>query len=299
MGWEVPSDASGTILFPCLNLNATQQAIYRINLASIRFAQAKTTLGKMGYLAAYQTQTDIATRYLGYALDNFTAHNYATSISNATASESVSRSIISSSWASKTTEETSGRLLVAIGLIAAVALLLAFLIHKWRRKVEGALSKERDYIGATVFSVLLYFLLLTFATAITGVKLSASYMPDTVLSVIITWLMPSLVALVPTGIVFIVFLWYLGRSGHTSDAAGIRYGSLFLILAMTVYLSIMTAFIVVNSSGLPWYAPDVAMSLTYFYLVVSGVAFAIFGLVFYLGGMAMSKFLGFGKSAKK
>jgi hypothetical protein len=299
MGWEVPSDASGPVLFQCLNLNSTQQAIYRIDLASIRYAQTKITLEKMGYLACYQPQMESASRYLDNARGNFTAANYSAATNNAITSESISSAELASSWASKQTEEITGRLLPTMAILVVLALVMAFLIHRYRDKVGAALVRERDFAGVAVVSVALYFLFLAITTALSGAKFSPSYFPDSVTAFILSVFVPTLMAMIPTGIVFVLLIWYVGHRTKATDATLTTYSALFVVLTTVIYISIITAVVVVNTSGLPWYAPDVILSIEFFYLIISGVAFALFGLVSFLVALGVIKILGIGKDTRK
>jgi hypothetical protein len=299
MGWEVPSDASGTALFGCLNLTTAQAAIYRINLASIRLAQAQSQLEKMGYLAGHQAPVDIASRYLDNAKGNFTAANYAAATSNAIASETVSRFELASSWASKETEEITGRLLVFIVAIFAVAIVLSYLLHRYRGKINGALVRERDFLGVAVASVIFYFAFLAITTIFTGIKFSASFFPDSATAFILAVFIPNALALIPAGILFVGLFSYVSRKSKTTGATSATYASLFLVMTTVVYVSMVAAVVVVNTSGVPWYASDVVLCLEFFYLVISSIAFAIFGVVSFTAGVALRRMLGFGKDARK
>jgi hypothetical protein len=62
-----------------------------------------------------------------------------------------------------------------------------------------------------------------------------------------------------------------------------------LVSIAVVYVSAMAFFITGNGPGLPWYAPDVVGPITYFYIVVSNMAFTIFSLVAFLGGLGVAK----------
>jgi hypothetical protein len=299
MGWEIPSDASGTVLFHCLNLNTAQQAIYSINLARIRLNQANITLQKMGYYASWKATLTQASALLGSAIGDFASANYASAVSNALASVDSSNGNLRSSWSSKASDEIAGRALPAIGVIAILALLLAFLFLRYRRKISTAMSDERDFLGVAVLSSAMYFAILALVTFGMQWHFSASYFPDSATVFIVNVFVPTLVALIPTVLFFIWLKWAVSIDARSSEARGVTYTALFLILIAIGYLSITTFFLVANGAGLPWYAPNVNGPIEYFYVGISSAAFAIFALIAFIVGLGVVRIFGIGKTTKK
>jgi hypothetical protein len=299
MGMEIPSDASGTILFPCLTLNQRQVAIYRINLAQIRLAQAVITAGKMGYSAQLNSYLAGAGTYLSSAQTYFAANDFLSAINNAISSESASTNILRTEWNSKSMEEIAGHGILVCVLVVVVAVLLGFLFYRYRKKISGAIVDERDSLGVTVFSALMYFVFLAFATLATQWHFSASYFPDSATAFIINVFVPTLIAMIPATILFFGLLWAFRVKTKTTDATVITYEALFFILTAIGYLSLITFFLIQNGPGLPWYAHDVSGPIEYFYIGVSSAAFSIYALIALLVGLVTVKVLGIGKAAKK
>lgn len=290
MGWEVPSDCSGTVLFDCLSLTPRQQAIYRINLASIRLAQAKARLAKMGYTGLYQGLLDAATLSLSWATGNFTATNYASALNNAVVSEGGSRALLRTSWEAKVAEEVTIRSVLLIAILAVLVPLICFLFYRSRGTVKATLRRETKLVVVAASCVALYFALLGLATVLTGQHFSGSYFPESVVDFLSGVFVPGLLAFIPTSVVLLALLVYLNRGTETIGAV-VRWVAVALIVIAAVYVSTTTYFVTLNGPGLPWYAPDVAEPITYFYVVVSNMAFCLFSLIAFLGGLGVAKLL--------
>jgi hypothetical protein len=299
MGFEIPSDASGTVLFPCLTLNQKQVAIYRINLAQIRLAQATITAQKMGYSTQLSSYLAGASTYLSAAQASFAANKFVSANGNATSSESTSTSILRTELNSKTTEEIVGHAIPIVGVLVVIALLLAFLFYRYRKKISGAMAEERDFLGVTALSAAMYFVFLGLAILGTNWHFSASYFPDSATAFILSAFIPSLIALIPAGITFLWLMWAFGVDTKGTEARSVTYAALFLILVASIYDLAMAFFVAKNGPGLPWYAPNVNEPIQYFFLGISAAAFAIFGLISFLGGLALVKVLHLGTKRSK
>jgi hypothetical protein len=300
MGWEIPSDASGTVLFPCLTLTQMQQAIYRIDIASIRLAQATITLQKMGYLASQQDKINQATSSLTMASDNFTAANYALAISNSITSLNVSTDELRYAITTESSSEITNRVVLGAVIIAVIVLLVAVLLYRKRSKVKGIVVGEKQFLPDLVLSTILYFVLLIVATALSGFRFSASYFPEAGAGAFIMGVgMTTLLAFVPAGIVFLVILMYFNGKTKKTDARAITWAAIFLLILAIIYNSAMVYFVIKNGSGLPWYAHDLNEPIGYFYIGISAAMYALFALVSFLGGLGVAKVLGRGSKSSK
>jgi hypothetical protein len=295
MGWEIPSDASGTVLFEGLNLTPMQEAIYRINLASIRLAQANITMLKTGYAEPYQTSLKGAALSLTWAKGNYSAADYATAISTGISSESTSRSILGSLLGAKASAEISSRVLLTTVIIVIVVIILALLFYKFRSKVKGVVIGEKKFLSDLIISVILFFALLIALTALTGMVFSASYFPDSAEAFIVGVSTPTLLSLIPTSIIFMAILLHFDRKAPKSDERIVTWTAAFLVTIMIIYVGGMVWYIARNGAGLPWYAHDVGEALGYFYIVVSGLEFSISALIGFFGGLGVSRLLGRGE----
>ncbi|WXG46226.1 MAG: alkaline phosphatase family protein [Candidatus Atabeyarchaeum deiterrae] len=293
LGWEVPSDASGTVLFDSLSFSVQQVAIYRINLAAIRLAQATTQVNKMGYLADYKDQLDQAKLDLQNANISYLGTSYATARDTAFISEDISRSVLSSSWNVKVSDEVTWNAILATTVVGAIAILVALLFYKWRDKVKGTVSDEGQFLGITVLSISIYFVFLMAATWFTGWKFSASYFPESATDFIIRAFVPVLIAFIPSALVFILLVRYLNeKTKKSSGFRTITWAVVFFVIVSLVYESVFAFFITINGPGLPWFALSVSQALQYFYVGVSCMAFAVIALITFLGGLAIGKFFG-------
>jgi hypothetical protein len=290
MGWEVPSDCSGTVLFACLNLTPQQEAIYRINLASVRLSQAKIRDGKMGFTERHQTMIQQATQSLNWATGNFTAANYASAINNAVASETASRTVLRTAWEVKAADEITTRFLLLIVALAVLVPLICYLLYRSRTTVKATLRRETKLLVVTVFCVALYFALLGLATVLVGQHFSGSYFPESVADFLGGVFAPTLMTFVPTVVVLLALLAYLARGAQATGAV-VRWTAVALIVIAAVYVSAIAFFVTRNGPGLPWYAPDVVEPITYFYIVISNMAFTIFSIAAFLGGLGVAKLL--------
>jgi len=300
MGWEVPSDASGTVLFEALNLTPMQEAIYRINLANIRLAQANITMLKTGYTEPYQTSLKGAALSLTWAKGNYSAADYTTAISTAVSSESASRNVLGSLLSAEVSAEISSRMLLITVIIVVVAILVALLFYKFRSKVKGVVVGEKTFLLDSVISVILFFAVLIGLTILAGWVFSGSYFPDSAAAVLFGVFTPTLLTLISATIVFMAILLYLNRKAPKSDARVVTWTAIFLLTIAMIYLAGMVWYIARNGIGLPWYAHDVGEATGYFYMVVSAMEFSLSALIGFLGGLGVSKLLGRGgKGTKK
>jgi hypothetical protein len=193
----------------------------------------------------------------------------------------------------------ASRALPAIGIIVILALLLAFLFLRYRRKISSAMNDERDFLGVAALSSAMYFVILALVTSGMQMHFSASYFPDSATAFILSVFVPTLVALIPTVLFFIWLEWAVSIDAGSSEARGVTYTALFLILIAIGYLSIMTVFLVANGAGLPWYAPDVNGPIEYFYIGISSAAFAVYALIAFVVGLGVVRIFGIGKTTKK
>ncbi|MFW9959202.1 MAG: alkaline phosphatase family protein, partial [Candidatus Odinarchaeota archaeon] len=114
MGWEIPYDASGSILFESLDFSNREEAVYRINQAALRLEQAVVRAQMMGYAGSLAESIDIASSQLIQAESYFTSGFYEQATDIAKASEALSDSILRISWYSKINEESTFRFAVLI-----------------------------------------------------------------------------------------------------------------------------------------------------------------------------------------
>jgi len=299
MGWEVPSDASGKVLFEGLNLTPMQEAIYRINLASIRLAQANITMLKTGYSEPYQNSLNGAVLSLNWAKGNYSAADYITANSTAFSSESASRNVLSSLLSAKASAEVSTRIILATEIIIVVAIILALLFYKFRSKVKGVVVIEKIFLLDLVISVTLFFAFLTVNTAVSGWVFSASYFPDSAEAYLGGVLIPTLLALIPTSIIFMTILLYFNKKAPKSDARVVAWTAFFLVTITIIYMAGMVWYIARNGAGLPWYAHDVVQAIGYFYVVVSALEFSLSALIGFFGGLGVSRLIGKGVRGTK
>lgn len=298
MGWEIPTDCSGTVLFQCLNPSTKWEAIYRINLANIRLAQANITRLKTGFGEPYLTSLVQAAQSLASAKSDYGTDNNA-AITSAKSSETASRNVLGSLLSAKISEEAIGRVILAIVIIVVVVILVALLFYKLRTRVRGVVVGEKKFLPDLFILVALFFVFLVVSTAVCGWIFSGSYFPDSAGAVIGGVFVPTLLTLIPMAIIFMAILLYFNKKAPKSDARVVTWASMFLITIAMVYLAGLVWYIARNGTGLPWYAHDMGEAIGYFYFVVSAMEFSLAALVGFLGGLGVSKLLGKGRKGTR
>ena len=274
MGWDIPSDASGNVLFECLDFTTREEAVYRINQAALRLDQAASRVQTMGYTSLFEPQLNSATGALSDAETSYSAIEYETAIANAVSAESQSNAVLSASWSSKVSEEITirfGVFIVGFGITCGIIVFSA-----GGRSRLRSLFEERLSLALTVSSSLLYLVLIQLITSLTDWQFSASYIAaylyDFIYLVSATTLVSFLVA----------FVSLLGLSKGIARYVGrlnlLKTLKRFLVVSVVVYFLAIFTFVGFNRLGLPWYATDVAVSLMYFFILLTGIFFVVYGL---------------------
>ncbi|MFX1603113.1 MAG: alkaline phosphatase family protein [Promethearchaeota archaeon] len=288
LGNEIPSDCSGRVLFECLSLTERQEAIYRMNLAQIRLSQALSRLQVMGYGGMFDSSEQLAIQYLNFADDNFTSSLYAASIASSQISERHSLDILRSAKMLKVSSEVTTRLAIIGVIVGPVLLLLGFLAYRKRNELAWTTATKK-LLGVIVVSVFFYFAFLLASILLTGWKFSASYVPEDALDFMVPVFTMTLMALVPAVLVFLALLTYAQKGHSPKEGDGAIWSAMFFALVTITYVGAMVAFIVRNGLGLPWFAPNLIEGTQYFFISISSMGFALFGLVLLLGGLGALK----------
>jgi len=273
MGWAVPSDCSGTVLFQCLSFTVQQEAVYRINLSEIRLAQATHRVSKMSYLTLYQSQIAEAEQLITYARGNFTSGNSSAAIDGAITSIEVSESILRESWNAKVAEERTTRLLVVLACIFAGILVAAVLFRGSFGSAKTALA-DGQRVAATIVVIVMYFALLYVGLILFGWRFSASYFFTSVEDFLIRMFGPTLFALLPSLLVLFLLLRLSDQESGTPKDAMVWLALLIFIIT-GVYLSVTAYFIVDSGPGLLWHLSNADRSLMYFFFVLSFLVFTL------------------------
>ncbi|MFW9944796.1 MAG: alkaline phosphatase family protein, partial [Candidatus Sifarchaeia archaeon] len=288
LGNEIPSDSSGRVLFECLSLTERQEAIYRMNLAQIRLSQALSRLQAMGYEGMFESSEQLAIQYLNYADSNFTSSLYTAAIASSQISEGHSLEILRTATMLKVSDEVTTRIIIAIAIVGPVLLLLGFVAYRKRTELAWTTSRKK-LLGVTIISVFLYFALLFSSILLTGWKFSASYVPEDALDFMVPVFTMTLMALVPAAILFLALLTYAQRGHSPEETDGTVWTAMFFGIVTLTYVGTMIAFIVRNGLGLPWFAPNLIEGTQYFFVSISSMGFALFGLILLLGGFGALK----------
>jgi len=269
LGLELPSETCGTPLFECLDFSDREEAVYRIELSSIRLAEAEARCAKMGYTSIHSRLIDQAAAHLQYAEGNFSVTDYPGAIGNAVQSEIVSRGILRLSWAMKVTEETSVRLAVA-SLVVLLLALVTLSSRRLRLIIRTGITDARESF-VLVVSALSYFLFLLASASMLGWKYSASYLGAYVDTLIVRVLAVVLPAVALSLLAAFIVRTTLVRTRHGAlESVGRHY-----IAVAVGYILILLGLITLNGPGLAWYASDVNGVLFYFFLLISGIEFAL------------------------
>ena len=287
MGWAIPSDCSGTVLFDCLDFTPRQEAIYRINLSEIRAIQAKNTVNKMGYLSLYGPQLTETARHLVYSRSNFTGGNWTLAIENAVTAEAMSKTVLRDSWSTKAAEERTLRVVMVVASALGAVLVVAILI---RGPMAGARTAAADRLRmlVTIIAVAAYFGMLLVGQFLFGWRFSASYFFTTVEEFLILTFGPTLLAIVVGGVVLLLLLRAADRKSP-GESITTAWATVFVFFTAVVYLIITAYFIADTGPGLLWFARDANRPLMYFFVVLSFLAFALFTSLAFLGGKSVSR----------
>lgn len=289
MGWEVPSDASGTVLFDCINFSSLQEAIYRINLAQIRLRQASARATKMGYLESIEDQIVQAGNYLTNALQNFDASDYSSAIADAVSSESDSRTVLSITWEAKIQQEVSSR----TGFSAIVIVVLAGFVFFLGRKPNSPLRRIGDNrvgLAATIIAAATYLAVFYVVVAVSGWTFSVSTIATSVEGYVLKAFLPPLIGIVfGTAIVFLMERQLRGR--EKPEEGFVARTSQFIALTILIQFGVVMYFVIRNGPGLPWYATGVEEQLLYFFLCISTIAFVVYSIVVILVGLSVSRIM--------
>lgn len=286
MGWAIPSDCSGTILFDCLNLTPQQEAIRRINLSEIREAQAMNTVNKMGYLSLHGPQLTECAQQVAYSRGNFTAGNWTVAIANAITAQAISETVLRESLTTKAAEERTLRLAIVVASAVGVFLLMAIII---RGPMKGAKSAAADTPRMVVvaIAVLAYFSFLLIGESLSGWRFSASYFFTSVEEFLTLTFGPTLFAIVLGGILLFLLLKAADRRSPTK-LNQTTWATAFVFLVAAVFLLITAYFIVDAGPGLLWFAHDADRPIMYFFVVLSYLAFALSASLAFLGSRIIS-----------
>ena len=275
MGWEIPYDASGSILFECLDFSPQEEAIYRINQATLRLEQAVARAQVMGYAGSLAPSIDSANSQLLAAEGNFTLGLYEQATNTAMASETLSDSILRLSWYSKINEESTFRLAVLI-LFLGAAFGVIYLFGKARRALCKVIP-ERESVGMIALSILVYFVLLLLTALLSGWQFSASYLAAYFDELFLRLFAIALVPFVSVFVIlFLVQKYTTRRLGQLEVMLSFRE---FIFTTAVFYLLSISLIIVFNGTGLPWFAQDVTVPLMYFFILISAISFTIYSTV--------------------
>ncbi len=287
MGWEIPSDASGTVLFDCINFSSMQEAIYRINLAQIRHRQASARAAKMDHLKLVQDQITRAGSYLSDALLSFDISDYSSAITDAISSESESRTVLSIAWKSKIQQEISAR----TGLSAIVILLLAGLLFFLGREPNSPLRRigdDRVGLAATIVAAAAYLAVFYAVVAVSGWTFSVSTIATSVEGYVMKAFLPPLIGIV-FGTAVLVLTERQLRGSNQREVESVARTSQFIALTILIQFGVVLIFVVRNGPGLPWYATGVEEQLLYFFLGISTIAFVLYGVIIILACLSISR----------
>ncbi|RDE12725.1 MAG: hypothetical protein C4K47_07355 [Candidatus Thorarchaeota archaeon] len=287
MGWAVPSDCSGTILFECLNLTQQQEAIHRINLSEVRMTQAGKTVSKMGYLSIYAASLADCAIHVVYSRGNFTGGNWTAAIQDAALAQATAETVLRESWAAKAAEERTVRLVVVTAISAVVILLVAIVIRGPMARARNTATDGLRML-VVVISVLAYFGFLYIGLLLFGWRFSASYFFTSVEEFLVMTFGPTLFAIVLGGVLLLLLLKATNRvSPNKSDMT--PWATAFVFLVTVVFLLTTAYFIVDVGPGLLWFAPDADRPIMYFFVVLSYLAFTLFAFLGLLGSTIVSR----------
>ncbi len=294
MGYEIPSDCSGNVLYDAIDFSNVQEAIYRIHIAEIRYNQAATRRERMFLDLTSNSDLPHAESLLTLAKSNFQDLAYSNSISNAIESEQYSSRVLRESWNTKITGEIISRSLLTAAGIALVIIVLMLMNRKYNLDTQ-MFFREKKFTGISVFSIIMYFIILLIAIPLTGWKFSASYVPEAAEDFMIPVLITTTITFIISGIIFGVLLAFIKvKSSHESET--LSWILTYLLGVAIVYVLGLHVFVIRNGPGLPWYAPNLIESIQYFFVSISIMVFGLLSLIALLGGLGISRMITLAKN---
>ncbi|MFW9961336.1 MAG: alkaline phosphatase family protein [Candidatus Thorarchaeota archaeon] len=288
MGWEIPYDASGGILFETLDFSLREEAIYRINQAELRLNHAIARAQVMAYAGILTQDIDATNSQLIQAESNFTSGFYEQAIELAMTSEALSDSILRLSWYSKVNEETTFRFAILI-LFLGASFGVIYLFGR-ARQLLGKMIPEKESMGMIAISIMAYFVVLPLAALLSGWQFSASYLAAYFDELFFRLFAIALLPFVVTIVVLLLYHKYALKNQAASEVIS-SYRE-FILATSVLYLLGISFIIVFNGTGLPWYAQDVTIPLMYFFILISAISFTIYSVLTLVIGRILTKRIG-------
>jgi len=275
MGWEIPYDASGGILFETLDFSPREEAVYRINQAELRLDHAIARAQVMAYTGILAQNIDATNSQLIQAESNFTSGFYEQAIELAMTSEALSDSILQLSWYSKVNEETTFRFAILILFLgASFGVIYLFGIA---RQLLSKMIPDKESMGMIALSIMAYFVVLPLAALLSGWQFSASYLAAYFDELFFRLFAIALLPFVVTIVVLFLYHKYALKNQEASEVIS-SYRE-FILATSVLYLLGISFIIVFNGTGLPWYAQDVTIPLMYFFILISAISFTIYSVL--------------------
>jgi len=284
MGWEMPYDASGGILFETLDFSPREEAIYRINQAELRLSHATARAHVMGYSEVMTQSIDATNSQLIQAESDFTSGLYEQAIELAMTSQALSDSILRLSWYSKVNEETTSRLAILI-LFLGASIAVIYLFGR-ARQLLSKIIPEKESVGTIALSTTAYFVVLPLTAFLSGWQFSASYLAAYFDELFLRLFAIALLPFVVTAVALFLYHKYAMKN-QTIPGILASYKE-FILATSVLYLLGISFIIVFNGTGLPWYAQDVAIPLMYFFILISAISFAIYSAFTLIAGRVLT-----------
>jgi hypothetical protein len=275
MGWEIPYDASGNVLFESLDLSAQEEAVYRINQASLRLEQAEARVHVMGYNESLAPIIETANSQLLQAKSNFSIDAYNQARDAAIASEDTSILILQLSLYSKIHDEITLRLALILGLGGVICAIM-ILSEKAKQTLDDKLIPDKRRAIIIVTSASIYFLILPYAALLSGWQFSASYLAayfDELLFRLFA------IAFIPFMVAIGILYFLQSKIQKQEQTEFVNLSSGFVVSSSTFYLLGIALIIIFNGTGLPWYAQDAVIPLMYFFSLISTIAFSAYSSI--------------------
>ncbi len=304
MGWEIPTDASGKVLFDALILNEGRVAYYKIYLAQIRLAQANATLFKTGLQDKYGSILRDAASLLKAAKDKYNTDSL-DAVLRAEESEAKSSSLSSylplgAPLHDRMTSEISARVFTGFLLIlVTIGVAFPFLV-KFRTKLKGALVLKGSHCFAVLIALFLYYIVfllllhLSFPSglSLTGLRwsLSPSYLKSYYAFYLVA-LVLTVVSVVVSALAFVFLLTSVKRRVSMSESGILTWTAMLLILIMTINLFPISVFMVKCGGEVAWFMTDGGEGIMIGFIIMCNTLLAFFSPFVMLGILRLKKSL--------
>ena len=270
LGYRIPTGVTGKIHWEIFNIPLRIQAIYEINMAEIKFKQAKMLIEAFGYTDKYNSTLMEVKSKLDEAVDTYYYGDYAVACNKAEEAERAAEDLIAFVKNLKHKEEVLLRLRLTVMLYIAIIVPIAVCIWKFKQSIDWIIPQ------IAFICMLGYFIGFWLSFAIQGWRFSVSTIID--LNAFQNGMMfSSIIGVIIGGVVGGFSPLILRKEKPwTKIVIASMLGLLMALSINTIWISI---YIVKWNVALDWYFPENAAwngAVVYYVLLLQNIFTSLF-----------------------